>query len=254
MKYLVHCILRNPVLARGPAGMRTRRLGAERAGAGNSPTTGGARPAAHSQGVAFFESGNLAAAVTRHGGGSAPPDATQLLGYERVISNLHAAGPVIPLRYGCLVEDEAAAARLLEEGRVGYEALLERLENRVEMGLRVLWDTPADSPPVPTPATPGAAYLAAARRRRGVEAELTPAEREWAVGMCAGLSDLYSEQRQEARFAGAGRLVSLYFLVPRPSVRRFRGRLRRIVSCQGRGFLVSGPWPPYNFVNGAASQ
>jgi hypothetical protein len=258
MKYLLHCILRNPVPAGGPAAMRTRRRGGprtwERAGTENSPPTGGARPAAHRQSVAFFESGNLAAAVTRHGGGSAPPDATELLKYERVISNLHAGGPVIPLRYGCLVDGEAAAARLLEDGRAGYEALLERLENRVEMGLRVLWDTPAGCPPAPTPATPGAAYLAAVRRRRGVEAELTLAEREWAGGVCAGLSDLYSEQRQEGRFAGTGRLVSLYFLVPRPSVRRFRGRLRRIISGQGRGFLVSGPWPPYNFVNGAVSQ
>ena len=225
MKYLVHCILRRP-----------------------APCA-----AARGQGVIFVESGNLSAAVTPRGSGTAPPDARQLLGYERVISKLHASGPVIPLRYGCLVEDEAAAVRLLEEGSAGYEALLERLENRVEMGLRVLWEAAGDSLPAPTPATPGAAYLAAARRRRCLEAELTPAERAWAAGVCAGLSDLYSEESQEARFAGAGRLVSLYFLVPRQAVRRFRARLRRMVSGQGRGFLVSGPWPPYNFVNSGAS-
>lgn len=226
MKNLIHCILRNPA----------------------------ACPAARRRGVTLVESGNLAAAVTHSGSGSAAPDATQLLRYERVIANLHAAGPVIPLRYGCLVEDEAAAVRLLEEGRAGYEALLQRLENQVEMGLRVLWDAPQDGPPAAPPATPGAAYLAAARRRRCLQPELTPAEREWALGVCAGLSDLYCEERQEARLAGAGRLVSLYFLVPRQAVRRFRARLRRMVSGQGRGFLVSGPWPPYNFVNGAASQ
>jgi hypothetical protein len=226
MKSLVHCILRNPA----------------------------ACPASRRRGVAFVESGNLAAAVTLCGSESAPPDARQLLGYQRVISNLHAAGPVIPLRYGCLVEDEAAAMRLLEEGRAGYEALLDRLENRVEMGLRVLWDAAGDGPPAPAPATPGAAYLAAARRRRCLEAALTPAEREWAGGVCAGLSDLYSEERQEARFAGDGRLVSLYFLVSRQTVRRFRARSRRMLSGQGRGFLLSGPWPPYNFVNGAATH
>jgi Gas vesicle synthesis protein GvpL/GvpF len=226
MKYLVHCILRNPA----------------------------ARPAARREGVTFVESGNLAAAVTLRDSESAPLQARQLLRYQRAISHLHAAGPVIPLRYGCLVADEAAAVRLLEERRAEYEALLERLEDRVEIGLRVYWDAPEDCAPAPMPATPGAAYLAVARRRHGAATGLTPAEREWAGGVCAGLSGLYSEERREARCAGPGRLVSLYFLVPRPAVRRFRARLRRMLSGQGCGFLVSGPWPPYNFVMGAISH
>jgi hypothetical protein len=226
MKYLVHCILRNQA----------------------------GRPAARKVGVTFVESGNLAAAVTLCDRETAPVETAQLLGYERAISLLLAGGPVIPLRYGCLVEDEAAVLRLLEEHRAEYEALLERLEDRIEMGLRVLWDAPEDSQPAPVPATPATAYLAAARRRHSSAADLTLAEREWAGGICAALSDLYSEERREAQFAGPGRLVSLYFLVPRPAVRRFRTRLRRIVSGQGRGFLVSGPWPPYNFVTGAASH
>jgi len=225
MNYLVHCILRNP-----------------------------GEPPARNRGVAFFSSGDLAAAVTLHSSGSAPPDATELLRYERVVSNLHGAGPVIPLRYGCLVEDEAAGMRLLEDGRAGYQALLERLENWVEMGLRVLWDAAEDPRPASMPVTPGAAYLAAARRRCCREGELTREEREWAGGVCAVLSDLYCDERREARRAGAGRLVSLYFLVPRQAVRRFRARLRRMLSAQGRGFLLSGPWPPYNFVNGAESH
>jgi hypothetical protein len=43
-------------------------------------------------------------------------------------------------------------------------------------------------------------------------------------------------------------LVSLYFLVPRQSVERFRQVFRHICRGQNVKLLMSGPWPPYNFV------
>jgi hypothetical protein len=43
-------------------------------------------------------------------------------------------------------------------------------------------------------------------------------------------------------------LVSLYFLVPRQSVEHFRRVFRRICRGQSAKALLSGPWPPYNFV------
>ena len=43
-------------------------------------------------------------------------------------------------------------------------------------------------------------------------------------------------------------LVSLYFLVPKQSVERFRRMFRRICRGQSAKLLMTGPWPPYNFV------
>jgi len=43
-------------------------------------------------------------------------------------------------------------------------------------------------------------------------------------------------------------LVSLYFLVPRQSVERFRRVFRHMCRGQSAKVLLSGPWPPYNFV------
>jgi hypothetical protein len=220
MKYLVHCILRNRNVAAAQS---------------------------HETGVKLMAWGSLAAAVSPCGPETVAPDASRLLAYERVISALHASGSVIPLRYGCLVEDESQIGRLLDERRVEYEGMLDRLENRAEIGLRVLWETRAQGD-LRSPATPGAAYLAGIRGRHFAGANLNDAEREWADRLCARLADLYSEARREARPAPPGCVVSLYFLVPRAAVGRFRERLRRIVSEEGRRFLVSGPWPPYNFV------
>jgi hypothetical protein len=226
MRYLVHCILRN-------------RLSAV--------------PDSRQNNVRFVANGGLAAAFTRVENETAAPDTSRLLAYESVISALHASSTVIPLRYGCLVEDESQIGRLLDERRLEYEGLLDRLEDRVEMGLRVLWETRAESQDIPPPATPGAAYLAEIRKRHDTamhfnNMDLNSAELAWAGRLCACLAGLYSEDRREARPTIPGCVVSLYFLVPRAAVPRFRGKLRRVLASEGRRFLVSGPWPPYNFV------
>jgi hypothetical protein len=221
MKYLVHCILRN---------------------------RNAAAPEGYENSVKLMACGSLAAAVSPCGHETAAPDSSQLLAYERVISALHASGPVIPLRYGCLIEDESQIGRLLDEHRVEYEGTLDRLENRAEIGLRVLWEPRAQSSDLPKPVTPGAAYLAGIRRRHFVGTGLNDAEREWADHLFTRIVDMYSEARMEAQPAPTGCVVSLYFLVPQASVGWFRERLQRIVSEEGRRFLVSGPWPPYNFV------
>jgi hypothetical protein len=49
--------------------------------------------------------------------------------------------------------------------------------------------------------------------------------------------------------AKEGRVVSLYFLVPRAALNGFREQLGQNLSSQARRYLVSGPWPPYNFVS-----
>ena len=43
-------------------------------------------------------------------------------------------------------------------------------------------------------------------------------------------------------------LLSLYFLVPRTSIELFRQAFRNLSSKETDGFLLSGPWAPYNFV------
>lgn len=167
---------------------------------------------------------------------------TRLLAHERAIAWFHASRTVIPIRFGCVVEESAVLDRIRER-RVEYEELLGRLEGRSEMGLRLWWAPP---PEEPQPAREGARYLAAVRGRH---AGLRPDERTWAARIACELKGLYAGQRNEARPADNGRLVSLYFLVPRDSVEDFRGRARQMktVVPLDMKVLVSGPWPPYNF-------
>ena len=48
-------------------------------------------------------------------------------------------------------------------------------------------------------------------------------------------------------------LLSLYFLVDRAVVESFRQAFRRLSEAESARLLLSGPWPPYNFVTSGMS-
>ena len=80
----------------------------------------------------------LSAAVSRIGPADLAPDLPRVRAYERVVTPTTGQGTVIPLRYGCVVEQESQVIELLDEHDPQYESLLQELEGCVEMGLRVL--------------------------------------------------------------------------------------------------------------------
>jgi hypothetical protein len=43
-------------------------------------------------------------------------------------------------------------------------------------------------------------------------------------------------------------LVSLYFLVPKTVLGRFRRAFGELASNESARVMLTGPWPPYNFV------
>ena len=89
-------------------------------------------------GMCVVAAHGLAAVVSRVEETSSAPSVSSVLAFEKVVEAMHARQAVIPLRYGCLMESEAAIIRLLEDHRQEYEALLGRLRGMTEMGIRVL--------------------------------------------------------------------------------------------------------------------
>jgi len=194
----------------------------------------------------------LAGAASPVEEGGTVPGVSRLLAYQQVIEAFHASRAVIPMRYGCLLESEPAILRLLEEHRQEYEMLLTQFEGMVEMGIRILWNRgqrPVPREPEEVPSTPGAAYLAMLRKRHppgdGLEAE----EGRLAELISSSLGGFYDRLRAEASTVAEGRMLSLYFLTPKTSVADFRDRVRQMHFPEGTKLLLSGPWPPYNFVS-----
>jgi hypothetical protein len=149
------------------------------------------------------------------------------------------------------MESEEQIVQLLEDHRREYEVLLGQLRGMTEMGIRLLWP-PSAVPLLSLPHSPGAVYLASLRNR--YNSQVTPApERvllaDRIVTLLAGWS---TEQRREVSSSHQGRLLSLYFLMPKSGADEFRKRVRKISTPLGVKLLLSGPWPPYNFVASAA--
>jgi len=248
MSCLFYCICRHP----GPV------LPAPLLGVGGGP-------------VYQVKHGLLGAAVSRIARTDLAPDLSMVRAYDRVVHSYHRQDTVIPMRYGCVVGQESQVIRLLDEHHRQYEALLQELEGCVEMGVRVLLPaaslpavssrdlqgSPEDRRPplaaaAATPDRPGLAYLTA-RKAHYVHQDCWTKEYRQAADRClAQFAGLFVKAKTEAPSPRLP-LLSLYFLVPRALVESFRQAFRRLRVAEPTGLLLSGPWPPYNFVTGAPS-
>lgn len=224
MKYLVYCVFHTP-------GRRTPQL---------PPGVGG-------QPVFLVARNGLSAAASKIDITSLTPAIAPLLDYEKVIESIYRQRAVIPLRYGTVFDTKPRIAELLEEHGRQYEETLKELEGRVEMGIRVLLENPRDH--APAAELSGVAYLAVLRKRYAQEARLADTQQAAAdeIGKC--LSGLWVRSKVESRPSAGGVLLSLHFLVSRKSVNAFREVFRKIKLSASVGLLLSGPWPPYNFVS-----
>jgi len=235
VSYLLYCIFRGP--AQPSPGM---------------PPGVGGKP------VFVLSQNGLSAGLSELAESDLVPGISQILAYEAVIDDFYRDRTVIPVRYGCQLEDTSVALRLLERHRDEYAALLAELEGMTEMGIHVLLDrsgpeTESDAGPVsPQPFCPlcesGAAYLAAQRQHYLGLDRAALDERLLVDELWGSLAGLYVRRKVELPDFARSRLLSLYFLVPRASVESFRRAARHLRPKESIKLLLSGPWPPYNFV------
>jgi len=193
----------------------------------------------------------------------AASDASQAMAYARVVEALHRTGTVLPMRYGCLFHDREQIAQFLQRQSTELKESLEDVDGCEEMGVRALLSGPA--PPLaaggPTVsdrlgvdrrvATPGsgADYLAsreAAYAERDRSREEAP---ELTDAILHALDGLFLKSKAEQSATHGTALLSLHLLIPRAGMDAFRRAFRRLRPQSDRALLLTGPWPPYNFVS-----
>jgi hypothetical protein len=166
------------------------------------------------------------------------PTAKNLRAHDRIVKRIAAASPaVLPFRFGSLAADATALRKLLEPVTPAIAKALELVSECVQYTLRV-YGHPARPEKSRAKGGPGTRWLDTRLRARRVP-EIAPVTEATAA--------LVRSSRVE-RHDRPPLVASVYHLVPRRDVARYRAALRRGASeLSGIDVRTTGPFPPYAF-------
>lgn len=189
------------------------------------------------------------------------------MAHETVVEHFLTAPAVLPLQlFTLFTSDERALEYVAQEWR-RIDRILTRFDRQLEWGLRLSFDERAARQAVEDnhrsrrtrragAAESGAAYLARKRDLFDVTRVQLTAARTAADRLYRAMSREATEARRrrstEQATPGSRLLLDAAFLVPARAASAFRSALRQQARrLSGSGLVVSltGPWPPYNFVD-----
>ncbi len=224
-----------------------------------------ALPGVDGQSVFPVAINGISAAVSEIGDAHLAPDIPRAMAYQKVIASFHSDRTVIPMRYGCVLGGRPQVIQFLNKNARRYESLLKELDGCVEMGIRLMIDDcrlSIEDLRNPKSKITGQAYLAARKAHYAQEDRITAAKTEIITQFRAAFAGLFVKSKVETtgiphvpsiinnrQSPITNPLISLYFLVPGKSIDPFRRVFRHLHSrMETTKLLLSGPWPPYNFV------
>ena len=186
--------------------------------------------------------------------------------HHEVLRHLHAAGGVVPLKFGTLCSDAAHVREMLRRRRDPIQALLTELEDKDEWTVNTRADLEllsavirhtspgllalaADADRLPE----GHAYFARKKLQKAVTdavaARLVSVEHDLCERLSsAGISFAASDQQRAS--ATAGTISSVAVLVSRSGLTALEGLLAELEVVHADAhvtFELVGPWPPYSF-------
>ncbi|MFI6094374.1 GvpL/GvpF family gas vesicle protein [Lentzea sp. NPDC051213] len=158
--------------------------------------------------------------------------------HDAVVRAVFEQEPVLPLRFGTVLDGTDAARRLLDARHEEASAWLGRVAGRREWGLRL---RTAAREQVDLDQVSGTAYLALRRQR------LTAAEdaRHAAATVHQTLAQKVAESTRREHVGDV--LLEAAYLVDTDAEEDFHAEVRRLTGELGLPAEITGPWPPYSF-------
>ena len=177
--------------------------------------------------------------------------------HEKVVESFIASNAVLPMKLFTIFTTDQRALEHVKGQRARIAALVKRVTNHQEWGVRVVLDRTLASAAQPKAAraATGISYLAQKKLQRDASKELASRARETMAGLfdrlAARSGDARRRSASELPAQGGPLLLDAAFLVPRARAAAFKAlaaRESRSLARQGYGLTVTGPWPPYTFV------
>jgi hypothetical protein len=190
-------------------------------------------------------------------------DATRenVLAHERVNEMVMKSFTVIPMSFGTVFKTREDIMELLRGAYDAFRDVLDKMQDKVEFGLKVLWDRDVMIREIENDdedirrlkneisAVRGPTYFARMQYGRQIEAALQARSDHYVADIFAQLRDVSVAARANKPI-GDKMIMNAAFLVSRDKETAFDAKVKEVGALYDTlNFRYTGPWPPYNFVN-----
>jgi hypothetical protein len=168
---------------------------------------------------------------------------------------------VLPMSFGTVFKTRDDVNAFLKSAYRAFSDVLDKMENKLEFGLKVLWDRDAvireieeddeDIRRLKTEiaAQKGSTYFARMQYGRLIDSALQGRSERYVAEIFDRLRDVSVAARSNKPI-GDRMILNAAFLVSRDAEQSFDARVKALGAKHGMlTFRYTGPWPPYNFVN-----
>jgi len=199
--------------------------------------------------IFLYPASDLAVIVSEHHP-SENLDQKAAVEHARVISDCFKLSTVLPFRFGTVFADDEALRKSIRSNQRQFLANVERLRGKAEMHLKVLLDdccrdqatTPVAMDRV------GKEYLSSLRESATRQRERQTKARAVSVQMHRMFSPL-DEEISCRRMDSGKMLLDIAHLIDHKGIERYQNKYssasQQLKDCR---MQLSGPWPPYHFV------
>jgi hypothetical protein len=177
------------------------------------------------------------------------------IAHESVVERWIRAQALVPMKLFTIFETDERAAAYIRQQRPKLNRIIRRVAGRCEWGVRIrIASAPAPARRTPK-ATSGTGYLAAKRQARDSGREQATRGQSRANAAFATLGSKAVDARRHSPPAGGQSrsrlMLDAAFLVATDRMKPFQAAARRLtrdLKGDGFGLELTGPWPPYNFI------
>jgi hypothetical protein len=204
---------------------------------------------------------DLSAVVSDTPLGVLDPTRDNVLAHQRVNETVMREHTVLPMSFGTMFKTREDVTAFLKSAYRAFSDVLDKMQNKLEFGLKVLWDREAVIREIETEdedihrlkneiaAQKGSTYFARMQYGRMIDAALQSKSERYVSEIFDRLRDVSVAARANKPI-GDRMILNAAFLVTRDREDAFDGRVKELGADHDKlTFKYTGPWPPYNFVN-----
>jgi hypothetical protein len=184
-----------------------------------------------------------------------------VLAHERVNETVMHEHTVIPMSFGTIFKTREDIVELLRSAAEAFGDVLNKMQNKLEFGLKVLWDRDQAVREVENEdedisrlkkeisGQKGPTYFARMQYGRLIDSALQSRSERYVADILDQLRDVSVASRINKPI-GDKMIMNAAFLIARDQESAFDAKVKLIATRFDKlTFKYTGPWPPYNFVN-----